>query len=148
MGGALLGTGTPTVYPGQQIPWGGPWSGQSTFQGMQPLTQQWGGAAGFAGQSGAYLPQQVQALQAAVQQLLQIEYIQQQHINQLLQIVPQQLHQIQQLVQHVAQQASQTSPMHSPQPFFPGTGFGMGTPPQGQLFGGQSGFGGQGGYVM
>lgn len=148
MGGALLGTGTPNVYPTPQ-PWGNPWNvgGQSTFAGMQPATQPWSGASGFTGPFATYLPQQVQALQAAVQQLLQLEYVQQQHISQLLQIVPLQLHHIQQLIQYVAQQTSQISQLHTPQAFLPATGFGIGGP-QAQLFGGQSGFGAQGGYVM
>ena len=142
MGGALQGFGTPSVYPTPQLPWAaGP---QSSGQ--------------FGGPFGSFVPQQLQQLQAAVQQLLQTGYVQHQQIQQLLHIVPQQLQHIQQLIQFVAQQTSQSSPWQQNQPF-PNVGYPMafghpsgwlGSSPgtQPQFFGGQGGFGGQSGYVM
>jgi hypothetical protein len=142
MSGAFLGTGAPSVFPTQQIPWG---AGPFTPQLPQPIGQ------GALGPFGPQLPQQLHALQAAVQQLLQLQYAQHLQLQQVLQIVPLQLHQIQHLIQYVAQQTSQ----HSSQPFLPTTGFpmtsigpsGWSQTSQPQLFGGQGGFGGQG-YVM
>jgi hypothetical protein len=147
MGGALQGIGSPSVYP-QSTPWG--WA------------PQFGGQTG--GQFGTHVPQQLQTLQAAFYQLLQVEGLQLQHklqqIQQLAQIIPQQLQQIQYLTQFVAQQASHQSPLHASQPFLPNTSqylSSFGTPPgwlgtfptpQPQMFGGQGGFGGQSGYVM
>ena len=143
MGGALQGFGTPSVYPTPQLPWAsGP---QSSGQ--------------FGGPFGSYVPQQLQQLQAAVQQLLQTGYLQQQQVQQLLHIVPQQLQQIQHLIQFVVQQAYQQSPMSASQPFSPNAGYSLSsfgtpsgwlaTPPttQSQFFG-QGGFGGPSGYVM
>lgn len=152
MGGALQGFGTPSVYPTPQLPWG--------------FTQQ-GGQFGQFGQVGQQMPQ-LQQLQAAIHQLLQTGYTQQQLIQQLLQIVPQQLQHIQQLVQYIAQQhvyqqqqSYQSSPWQSQSPFST-MGLGghpfsqsFGTTPswlgstqgaQPQMFGGQANFGQ--GYLM
>ena len=149
MAGALQGTGTPTGYPMPQLPWG-----VSTFAGQQPFAPQLGQ---IGSPFGAFVPPQLQPLQAAVQQLLQIQYVQQHHIQQLLQFVPQQLHQIQQLLQFVLQQTYQGGQWHGQPSLLPG-GYALGSfgpsawgtsqglqPP---LFGGQGGFGAQGGYVM
>lgn len=140
--GALLGTGTPSVYPSQQIPWG--------------FNPQLSGLSGATVPFGAHVPQQLQQLQAAVHQLLQNGFVQQQQIQQLLQIVPQQLQQIHQLIQFVAQHA-QSYPYQSflqnagyPVPSFGAPSPWLGSSPgtQTQLFGGQGAFGTQGGYVM
>jgi hypothetical protein len=98
---------------------------------------QQGGQIG--GPFGSHVPQQLQQLQQAIYQLLQIGYVQQQHIQQLLQIVPQQLQQIQHLLQIHAyqQQPYQSSQLFNPQSMFATPGFG--TPSFGT-----SGFAGQG----
>lgn len=146
MGGALLGIGT--SYAAQQTPWGNPWSPLgpgvpgSQFLGPQsPLS-------GYPLAAGPFGPSQVlQSLQAALQQLLHIQYIQQQQIQQLLQLTPQQIHQLQHLIQFVAQQVHQTYQ----QPFAAGGGFPSLGAPSGWLGATQGqpqGFGAQAGYVM
>ena len=121
MGGTQLGFGTPTINPAQSMAFGTPWA-QSPY--------------------GVHAPQQ---LLQSLQQLVQLDYIQQQ---QLLQVVPQRiqlLQQIQYLLQLVGQQH---------QPFLPQVGFPLssfvGSNP---WLGGTQGvqpqiFGGQPGYVM
>jgi hypothetical protein len=152
---ALQGIGTPAVYPTPTLP--------LTFN-PQLL-----GTAGVSALYGPYVPQQLlqpylpqplQQLQAAIHQLLQTQFVQQQQLQQLVHIVPQQLQQIQQLIQFVAQQTSQNSPWQQTQPFLPNVGYPMtsfghpsgwlGSSPvtQPQIFAGQGGFGGQSGYVM
>jgi hypothetical protein len=122
MGGAL-GLGTPTFNPTQAGLFGNPWiSGIGSGVG--------GGALGLQS------PQVLQALQ----QLLHIQYAEQQQIQQLAYLVPQQLQLIQQLIQIVAHQ--------QPHPFFSTSSL---TGPSGWL-GTQTSqppiFGGQPGYVM
>jgi len=121
----------------------------------QPGANSWFGTQGL---------QPLQSLQVALQQLLQVEFAQQQQLQHLLQVVPLQLHQIQQLIQFVAQhayqqQSYQQPQLHNPQSFFTG-GFpvqsfggqsgwlGASQSNQPQIFGGQGGFGGPTGYVM
>ena len=139
MAGALQGFGTPIGYPSQGS-WGQPWgagAGMTNLPGQQFFGQQLGQSGTSSPFGGTYLPQQLQSLQAAVQQLQQIEHIQLQHVQQLLQIVPLQLQQIQHLLQFVLQQPYQ-SQLYGQQSFLPTAGF-----PQ---FGGQ-GCGPQAGYV-
>jgi hypothetical protein len=123
MGGTQLGFGTPTFNPAQSLTFGTPWA---------------------TGSYGVQAPQQ--QLLHALQQLVQLDYIQQQ---QALQLVPQRLQllqQIQQLIQVAGQQ------QHQPfQPYgsFPISSF---TGQAGWLTGNQGVqpqlFGGHAGYVM
>jgi hypothetical protein len=120
MGGTQLGFGTPAFNPTQSLGIGTPWA---------------------VGSHGVHAPQQ---LLQSLQQLVQLEYLQQQ---QLLQFAPhriQLLQQIQYLIQVVAQQQQQT---FMPQAGFPISAFGgpagwlAGTPGvQPQVFGGQAGY--------
>src|SRR5262245_8317887 len=153
MGGALQGFGTPSVYPTPQLPWA------FTPQLSGQIGGPFGSSVPQQVQSFSFVPQQLQQLQAAVHQLLQTGYVQQQQIQQLLHIVPQQLQQIQHVIQFVAQQANQPSPMFGPQLFPPNAGYSLSTfgtpsgwlaaPPATQSqFYTQGGFGGQTGYVM
>jgi hypothetical protein len=127
MGGAL-GIGTPTYNPAPAGLFGNPWFGGSSF--------------------GVQTPQ----LQHALQQLLQIQYAQQQQLQQAAQLVPQQLHLIQHLIQIVTHQ-QQPYPLFQPQLQSFGTSFPPSsmTGPSGWL-GAQTAqqpiFGGQPGYVM
>jgi hypothetical protein len=117
MGGTQLGFGTPAFNPAQSLGIGTPWA---------------------AGSHGVHAPQQ---LLQSLQQLVQLEYFQQQ---QLLQLAPhriQLLQQIQYLIQVVAQQQT------SLQAGFPISAFGgpagwvAGTPGlQPQVFGGHAGY--------
>jgi hypothetical protein len=122
MGGTQLGFATPTFNPAHVSAFGSPWA---------------------AGSYGTHAPQQ---LLQSLQQLVQIDYVQQQ---QLLQLVPYRLHllqQIQQLIQSVAQPQHQAFPPHGAFPLSPFAG------PTGWLTGTQGIqpqiFGGQAGYVM
>lgn len=124
MGGAL-GIGTPTFTPAQAGLFGNPWIG--------------------GGSVGVQTPQLLQALQ----QLLHIQYAEQQQLQQLAYLVPQQLQLIQQLIQIVAHQQPYQQP-HLPS-FAPIFGTSSFAGPSGWL-GAQAGqpqvFGGQPGYVM
>jgi hypothetical protein len=129
MGGAL-GIGTPTFNPAQAGFYGSPWMG--------------GGAVGLQ------TPQLLQALQ----QLLHIQYAEQQQLQQLAYLVPQQLQLIQQLIQVVAHQQQpyqQPYQQQQPQSFAPIFGTSPFAGPSGWL-GSQTAqppvFGGQPGYVM
>ena len=120
MGGTQLGFGTPTFNAAQLSAYGTPWS---------------------AGPFGVHAPQQ---LLQSLQQLVQIDYLQQQ---QTLHLVPhrlQLLQQIQQLIQAVAQQPHQTFLPHGSFPIssFAGpTGWLTGTQGiQPQMFSGQAGY--------
>ena len=132
MGGAL-GIGTPTYNPAATGGFGSPWLGGL---GGSPV--------------GAQTPQLLQALQ----QLLHLQYAQQQQLQHLAQLLPQQPQLIQHLIQTVAhQQQQQPFAMwqQQQQPFAPLF--------QTPAFSGSSGwlgaqsaqppiFGGQPGYVM
>jgi hypothetical protein len=119
MGGTQLGFGTPAFNPAQSLGIGTPWA---------------------AGSHGVNAPQQ---LLQSLQQLVQLEYLQQQ---QLLQLAPhriQLLQQVQYLIQVVAQQQQTLLP----QAGFPISAFGgpagwlAGTPGvQPQVFGGHAGY--------
>jgi hypothetical protein len=128
MGGAL-GIGTPTFTSTQAGLFGNPWMG--------------------GGSAGVQTPQLLQALQ----QLLHIQYAEQQQLQQLAYLVPQQLQLIQQLIQIVAHQQPYQQPYQHPhlQSFAPIFGTSSFAGPSGWL-GAQAGqqqvFGGQPGYVM
>jgi hypothetical protein len=122
MGGALLGFGTPAIHPGQSMSFGTPWS-----------------------TTGQFGPQSPQQLLQALQQALQLEYVQQQQIQQLVHLLPQKIQQLQYLIHLVAQQ--QTYQVH--QGALPFSSFGG---PANWLTGTQGVapqvFGGQASYVM
>lgn len=124
--GAALGIGSTTFNPTQAGLFGNPWVG--------------------GGSVGVHAPQLLQALQ----QLLHIQYAEQQQLQQLAYLVPQQLQLIQHLIQIVAhQQPYQLQPqLQSFAPNFPTLSL---TGPSGWL-GTQTAqppvFGGQPGYVM
>jgi hypothetical protein len=98
----------------------------------------------------SHVPPQLWQLQAALQQLLQVGYVQQQQLQQLQQLVPLQLQQIQQLIQLVAQQ--QTYPTPHVHPYGLPTSFATPSIGPGWLAATQSMqpqlFAGQAGYVM
>jgi hypothetical protein len=123
MGGTQLGFGTPAFNPAHSLAIGTPWA---------------------AGLYGGHAPQQ---LLQSLQQLVQLEYIQQQQLQQFAPHRIQLLQQIQYLIQVVAQQQHQQTFM--PQAGLPSSAFGG---PAGWLAGTPGGqpqvFGGQAGYVM
>lgn len=121
MGGTQPGFGTPTINPAQSMAFGTPWA---------------------PGSYGVHAPQQ---LLHSLQQLVQLEYVQQQHLQQLVPQRIQLLQQIQYLIHLVAQQPQTLLSQGG----FPIAAFGG---PAGWLAGTQGVqpqiFGGQAGYVM
>jgi hypothetical protein len=127
MGGAL-GFGTPTYNPAATGMFGSPWLGGS------PVGQQ-----------------QTPQLLHALQQLLQLQYAQQQQLQHLAQLLPQQQQLIQHLIQTVAHQQQQPFSMWQQQqqpfaslfqsPTFLGSSGWLGSQSaQPSIFGGQPGY--------
>ena len=125
MGGAL-GIGTPTYNPAATGAFGNPWLGGSPI--------------------GVQTPQLLHALQ----QLLQLQYAQQQQLQHLAQLLPQQQQLIQHLIQTVAHQQQPYSMWQQQQqpfgglfqtPAFSGSSGWLGAQsPQQPIFGGQPGY--------